>query len=169
MMKLKIFLLINLLIIMMGLLPIYLFFKQPGPIQEYEFPRMTYQELEVKISKIIDNKANSKFKLTDEELNNKNTRNTRIVILGKDSLQFGFVTNMDIGYEYKTKNNHSKNCPPWLELYSICNSNGNFLGVVRKNREEHAELIKLFEDEFIKKINNGAVNVIERGFWDNIF
>nr|WP_288834857.1 hypothetical protein [uncultured Flavobacterium sp.] len=165
-MKLKIFLLICISILIMGATFIYIFFKSPGPIQEYEFPRMTYQELELKISKIMDNKLNTKFKLTDKEFFSENTINTRIVVLGKDSLQFGFVTKMDKGYEYKTKKNHSKDSFPWLELYGISDSKGKYIGVFRKNGEEHPELIKLFEDEFIKKINNGEVNVIERGFWD---
>lgn len=165
-MKLKIFLLICVSIFIMGITLVCLFFKQPGPVQEYEFPKMTHQELEVKISKIMDNKLNAKFNLTKEELLDKNTIPTRKVILGKDSLQFEFVTNMDKGYEYKTKRNHPKGSFPWLELYGICNSKGMDIGIVRKNREEHPELIKLFEDEFIKKINNGEVNIIERGFWD---
>ena len=164
--KLKIFLLICISFFIIGLILIYLFFKSPGPIQEYEFPTMTYKEVEVKISKIMDNKLNAKFKLTQEELLNRNTIRTRVVVLGKDSLQFGFVTNMDKGYEYKTNKNHSEDSYPWLELYSICDSKGKYIGVYRKNRDEHLELIKLFENEFVKKINNGEVNVIERGFRD---
>ena len=157
-----------LLLVLGYLVFMYFFFSPPGPIQEYEFPKMTYSELEVKVSKITSNKLNSKFNLTEEELLNKRNSSTRAIILGKDSLQFYFITNMDEGYKFKTKKRHPEVSLPWLELISICDSKGKYIGVFRKNRDEHPELIQLFEDEFIKKINNGKVNVIERNLWENI-
>nr|WP_315200735.1 hypothetical protein [uncultured Flavobacterium sp.] len=138
----------------------YFFTKPAKPIMEYEFPTMTYEQLEVEIAKISYNKINAKFNV------NKKPQFTRTIVLGKDSLQFGFVTREDKDLEYKTKHNHTKESLPWLELWGVCNSKGRFNGLVNKNREEYPELIKLFEDDFIKKINNGKVNVIERGFWD---
>ena len=144
----------------------YFYTKSPGPIMEYEFSNMTYEQLESRISEITANKVNSRFNLTPEELQNTNNGGTSIIIIGKDSLQFLFVTRMNKGYEYKTKKRHTKGSLPWLELYGICDSKGKLIGVFRKNREEHPELIKLFEDEFIRKINNGKVEVIERSFWE---
>ncbi|WPR70146.1 hypothetical protein SLW70_09300 [Flavobacterium sp. NG2] len=145
----------------------YFFTKSPGPIMEYEFSNMTYEQLETRISEITTTELNSRFHLTQKELQNTDNGGiTRVVILGKDSLQFGFVTRMDKVYEYKTKKRHTNGSLPWLELFSICNSKGKYIGVFRKNREEHPELIKLFEDKFIKKVNDGKFEVIERGFWD---
>lgn len=144
----------------------YFYTKSPGPITEYEFHNMNYEQLESRISAVTTNELNSKFNLTQKELEDTNNGSIRMVILGKDSLQFGFVTMIDKGYEYKTKKRHTKNNLPWLELFDICNSKGKMIGVHRKNRDEHPELIQLFEDEFIKKINNGKVNEIERSFWD---
>jgi len=145
---------------MIFLVFMYFFTKPAKPVMEYEFPNMTYEQLEVKITKISYNKINAKFNV------NKKTKFTRTIILGKDSLQFGFVTRADKDLEYKTKHNHTKESLPWLELWGVCNSKGKFNGLVNKNREEYPELIKLFEDEFIKKINKGKVNVIKRGFLD---
>lgn len=157
----------SLLVLVLGYFTfMYFFFKVPDPIMEYEFPSMTYKQLETKIAKITNTKLNSKFNLTSKELLDKQTSRTRIVILGKDSLQFGFVTNLDGGYKYKTKQNHLQDSYPWLELYSVCNSKGKYIGLFNKNKDKYPEVIKLFEDEFIKKINDGKVNVIERGFWN---
>jgi len=138
----------------------YFFMKPAKPIVEYEFPNMTYEQLEIKISKITYNEINAKFNI------NKKLQFTRTIVLGKDSLQFGFVTRADKDLEYKTKHNHTPKSLPWLELWGVCNSKGKFNGLVNKNKKQYPEVIKLFEDEFIKKINNGKVDVIERGFWD---
>ena len=145
----------------------YFYTKSPGPIMEYEFHNMNYEQLESRIADVTTTELNSRFHLTQEELQNTNNGGiTRIVILGKDSLQFLFVTRMNKGYKHKTKKRHTKGSLPWLELYGICDSKGKLIGVFRKNREEHPEIIKLFEDEFIRKINNGKVEVIERSFWE---
>ena len=133
---------------------------------EYEFTTMTYSILEEKISEITTNKLNAKYNLNQKQLLNKNTKTIREIVLGKDSIRFGFVTYMDKSYEFKTKKNHYLNTLPWLELLGIFDSKGKYILISRKDIDEHPELIKLFEDEFIKKLNNGKVEVIERGFWD---
>jgi len=103
----------------------YFFMKPAKPIMEYEFPSMTYEQLEVKIEKISYNKINAKFNV------NKKPQFTRTIVLGKDSLQFGFVTRADKDLEYKTKHNHTKESLPWLELWGVCNSKGKFNGLVK--------------------------------------
>ncbi|NRS90898.1 hypothetical protein HNQ02_003849 [Flavobacterium sp. 7E] len=154
------------LLVLSYLVFIYLFTKPAKPLMEYEFTTMTYPELEENISKITTNSINAEFNLTQKELLNKETTSIRKIVLGKDSLQFGFITKMDKGYEFKTKDNHLTESSPWLELIIICDSKGKHIVFSRKNRDEHPKLVKLFEDEFIKKINNGKIEVINRGFWN---
>jgi hypothetical protein len=144
----------------------YFFMKPAKPIMEYEFPNMTYEQLETKISnrnpkRLLDVIDSSKTTLIDSA-----KFTTIFISLGKDSLRFRFVTYKDKIYKFKTEKRHSTNDSPWIELVSLTDSTGLHYPLNYENKEEHPELIKLFEDEFIKKINNGEVNVIERGFWD---
>ncbi len=144
----------------------YFFMKPAKPIMEYEFPSMTYEQLENKISNQNPKRLRDVMQLSEKELQDSTAFVTRFITLGKDSLRFRFVTNRDEDYKFKTKNRHSKDDLPWIELVSLTNSKGLHQALNYKNKEEYPELIKLFEDEFIKKINNGKVDVIERGFWD---
>lgn len=155
-----------LLLVLAYLVFMYFFMKPAKPIMEYEFSNVNYSELE---NKIYTFKTNEKFKgfFEFKTLSNSKTTFTRFVVLGKDSLRYDFITQSDEDYKFKTDKRHSKYDKPWIELLGIAYySTKKGLGINYKNIEKHPELIKLFEDEFIKKINNGKVNVIERGFWD---
>ncbi len=148
------------------LLFMYFFMKPAKPIMEYEFSNISYPELENRIYAFKKNQKNKGFFDFKTPSNSKITF-TRFIVLGKDSLRYDFITQSDEDYKFKTEKRHSKHDKPWIELLGIADySKKKGLGINYKNKEEHPELIKLFEDEFIKKLNNGKVDVIERGFWD---
>lgn len=154
------------LLVLAYLVFMYFFMKPAKPIMEYEFSNITYPELE---NKIYTFKTDEKFKGFFElkTPNNSKSSFTRFVVLGKDSLRYDFITQSDEDYKFKTEKRHSKYDKPWIELLGVADySKKKGLGINYKNKDKHSDVIKLFEDEFIKKINNGEVDVIERGFWD---
>ncbi|RVT71393.1 hypothetical protein EOD40_17285 [Flavobacterium sufflavum] len=156
------------LLVLAYLVFMYFFMKPAEPIMEYQFPNMTYEQLETKISKLKSTELRGVFKLNSKQQKGDKQFDTRIVVLGKDSLRFWFITNSDPDYKFKTEERHSKSSIPWLEFIGVTTSESQLFDINYKNKEEHPELIQLFEDEFIKKINNGKVNVIERDFWDSL-
>lgn len=116
---------------------IYLFTKEPKPIEVYTFS-MSFEELEKRISKEIKNGSSIKK-------NNDSLFNTRYITLGKDSAKYFFITNLD-----KDKSNEYGK--PWIEFQAVVDSNSKMINLYYENRDKYPNQLTLFEDEFIAKL-----------------
>ncbi|NRS90005.1 uncharacterized protein YpmB [Flavobacterium sp. 7E] len=116
---------------------IYYFTREPNPIEYYTFS-MSYDELEKKLDDKIEQESNA-------NIHRDNTFETRYVTLGKDSAKYFFITNFD-------KDKSEKYIGAWIEFQAVVDSNSKMLDINYNNKNKYKNRLKIFEDDFIKKL-----------------
>lgn len=122
---------------------IYFFTKEPKPIEVYKFS-MSYGELEKRIRKEIEKEPKS-YRKGDSIFD------TRYITLGKDSAKYFFRTNLD-------ENETSKYDESWIEFIGLTDSTYKMIRMSYNNKNEYPNRLRIFQDEFIKKIRKEEKN-----------
>ena len=65
--------------------------------------------------------------------------------MGKDSAKYFFITNLDVNKSQKYKR-------AWIEFQAVVDSNSRILNINYDNKNEYPNRLKIFEEEFIKKL-----------------